>query len=225
MKKQGRQTRLMIADPQPVYVSGLVNGLNGSGMFEIVVEANGIDTARQAIDNRKVDMMIVDPYFYPGARLEEGLELIRYARAKQPSCKIVVLTVPLAGYDVVKVNMAGASALLLKDYDIDQIEEALVMIENGGCPPLPPSLEAELWDAARQSDQEGLPYELTLKEWRVLELLTEGLKDEEIAEKLMYSPRSVRRYNCSIYTKLGVKGRIGAVTKAYRDNFFNNRSR
>gem|GEM_PF-2962046 len=217
--------RLMIADPQPVYVSGLVSGLNGTQKFDIVVEAYDIDAARLAIESSKIDMMIVDPYFYPGERLEEGLELIRYARNRQPSCKVVVLTFPLAGYDVVKVNLAGASALLLKDSDIGQIEEALVMIENGGCPPLPPSLEAELWDASRKPDQEGLPYELTLKEWRVLELLTEGLKDEEIAEKLMYSPRSVRRYNSSIYSKLGVNGRIGAVTKAYQENFFNNRTK
>jgi LuxR family maltose regulon positive regulatory protein len=64
------------------------------------------------------------------------------------------------------------------------------------------------------SPNESLPEPLTPRELEVLELLAAGLRNQEIAEKLVLTPGTVKWYASDIYSKLGVKNRTKAVALA-----------
>lgn len=61
---------------------------------------------------------------------------------------------------------------------------------------------------------------LTTREWEILELLTQGYKNDEIAQKLSLSVKTVKNHVNSILKKLGVKDRTNAVIKAFRHRWF-----
>jgi DNA-binding NarL/FixJ family response regulator len=61
------------------------------------------------------------------------------------------------------------------------------------------------------------PYGLTARELQVLRLLTDGLSDREIAERLFISPHTVMRHVAGVLAKLGVNSRTAAATLAVRE--------
>ncbi len=70
-------------------------------------------------------------------------------------------------------------------------------------------------DLALPGSAEGtLPEPLSLREQEVLQLISAGLTNREIAEQLVISPETVKKHTGSIYGKLGVRGRTEAVRRA-----------
>lgn len=211
------QTRIIIVDDHPVVLEGLAAGLAQYPGIDIEGTATGADHGRHLIEAGDYDILVADLNL---PEVADGLDLIRFASERQPDSKIVVLSYSDKPDDVVAANQAGADAYLVKDINLDEIAEALVIVDKGGRPPLKPELEATLWRKLQDSGPDVLPYDLTEREWRVLRLMTRGATNDEIAGELFLSPRAVRRSNTDIYSKLGVRNRAEAVSRAVSEELF-----
>ena len=114
-------------------------------------------------------------------------------------------------------------ARALADGDTDAQAQALAIFERLGARPALESLRRRLHDAgvrglargARNSTRKSA-YGLTLRELQVLELLCEGLRNAEIAERLCRSVRTVDHHLAAVFAKLGVDSRMAAIQVAQR---------
>ncbi|MCL4474033.1 MAG: response regulator transcription factor [Actinobacteria bacterium] len=209
--------KIIVIDDHPVVLEGLTSGLSQYPHVDIVGTAVNVEDARTLIMGGSFDLMVTDLNM---PEVEDGLGLISFCNEHVSACKVIVLTYSNRPEDIFRANQAGAAAYLIKDSDLDEIAEAFNIVNDGGRPPLKPELEAALWQKLKDRAPDELPHALTEREWSVLNLMTVGNTNEEIAQKLFISPRVVRRSNTSIYRKLGVRNRAEAIAQAVRENWF-----
>lgn len=218
MSASNDKIRVLFVDDHPVVLEGLSSGLNQYPHIEIVGTAGSVEEGMPLIDRGGFDLLTVDLFLTNGNR--DGLDLLRYARAKEADCKVIIISFSRLIDDIYAANQAGADAYLVKDSDLDEIAEAIRTVHDGGRPSLSPDLEAALWARLQEGGAAELPRGLSEREWEVLRLMVSGSTNEEIAGKLFVSPRVVRRANTAIYDKLDVRNRAEAVAMAMRENWF-----
>jgi DNA-binding NarL/FixJ family response regulator len=151
----------------------------------------------------------------------DGITGIRKIKTVSPNTHVIVLTVYDDHEKVFDALCAGASGYLLKDSSEEHLGNAIQEVMQGGAPMNPriARLVLEMFTrqhlAVRKTD-----YGLTPREKEVLELMVKGLIKKEIADKLGVSYYTVNNQLRSIYEKLHVHTRGGAVAKAYEERLF-----
>lgn len=146
-----------------------------------------------------------------------GIQGIREIKTRSPSTHVVMLTVYDDHEKVFNAICAGASGYLLKTADDQAIIGAIQDVLNGGAPMNPRVARMVLEMFARQSIPMKRDYGLSLRENQILELMSRGLIKKEIADQLNLSYHTVDNHLRSIYTKLHVHTRGGAVAKAFSE--------
>ena len=152
----------------------------------------------QVLD-KKPDVILLDMIWYKNK--DEGLTAIQQIRDGSPETRILVMS----AYDEMlePARLAGADRAIHKDYLISK--DAIVSHIQA-------AFEARLLPDTKTNDT--LFGKLSRRENQVLKLMCEGLPDKTIAERLYISTTTVKKYNVSIYNKLGVNGRTEAVSVA-----------
>jgi two-component system, NarL family, response regulator len=137
-----------------------------------------------------------------------GLDATRAIRSSDPHARIVVLTMYQGDEDTYRALQAGAVGYLLKD----SVPEELIRVirdVHAGKDAIPPDVAAKL---AVRSAQPSL----TGRELQVLELLTTGMRNKEIAARLGISEDTVRAHVKGIFSKFQVHDRTAALAEALR---------
>jgi DNA-binding NarL/FixJ family response regulator len=143
-----------------------------------------------------------------------GIEGIRHIKALSPATHVIMLTVFDDQEKVFNAICAGASGYLLKTSDGDAVTVAIQEVLQGGAPINPQVARMVLNMFASRSGATGQNYGLSDREREVLELMVQGLVKKEVADRLHLSYHTVDNHFRSIYTKLQVHTRGGAVAKA-----------
>jgi len=120
---------------------------------------------------------------------------------------------------IFKAICAGASGYLLKTSPVEKIVDSIHEVHNGGAPMTPRVAHSVLEMFGRLSTPRQ-DYNLTSRETKILELMTQGLIKKEIAERLDLSYHTVDTHLRNIYTKLHVHTRTAAVAKALKERLF-----
>lgn len=147
-----------------------------------------------------------------------GIEGIRHIKALAPATHVIMLTVFDDQEKVFNAICAGASGYLLKTADEDAIANAVHEVLHGGSPINPRVARLVLNMFASRSAPPTHDYGLSDREREVLELMVQGLVKKEIADRLALSYHTVDNHLRSIYTKLQVHTRGGAVAKALSEH-------
>ncbi|MGH7942382.1 MAG: response regulator [Limisphaerales bacterium] len=143
-----------------------------------------------------------------------GIQGIREIKARAPSTHVVMLTVFDDHEKVFNAICAGASGYLLKTADDQAIVNAIQEVLNGGAPMNPRVARMVLGMFTRLTEPARRDYGLSPRETQILELMSQGLIKKEIADRLGLSYHTVDNHLRSIYCKLHVHTRGGAVAKA-----------
>jgi len=147
-----------------------------------------------------------------------GIEGIRYFKALAPATHIIMLTVFDDQEKIFNAICAGASGYLLKNADEDAIAGAVEEVLRGGAPINPRVARLVLNMFASREAPPKADYGLSTREREVLELVVKGLVKKEVAERLGLSYHTVDNHLRSIYGKLHVHTRGGAVAKAVSEH-------
>jgi len=145
-----------------------------------------------------------------------GTDAILAMLKKFPTARLAIYTAYENEADIISCMMAGAHGYLLKDTPDDRLLTELRVIAQGGStltPRVAQKLIKQLAGVPSDAGQEAL---LTQRELEVLNLISLGLKYEDISDELMISVHTVRHHIESIYKKLGVNSRGQAVAQALR---------
>jgi DNA-binding NarL/FixJ family response regulator len=162
----------------------------------------------------KPDVILLDVGL-PGM---SGIEGIRLIKAVSPATHIIMLTVFDDQDKIFNAICAGASGYLLKNADEDAVADAVEEVLRGGAPinPRVAMLVLNMF-ASRQAPPKA-DYGLSAREREVLEWVVKGMVKKDVAERLGLSYHTVDNHLRSIYAKLHVHTRGGAVAKAVAEH-------
>ena len=190
-----------------------MTGLGEGQLGEVRISGSG-EEALQVLAWYRPDLVLLD-IFMPGMG---GLEALRLIRASHPMIKVLMLTT--FGYDtyVKEAVVSGASGYLLKDTTPQEVWASINAV-LGGQTVLSPAVVESLSGKPRTSPgQKSLVPDwfplLSEKERKILLLISKGLSNEEIADKMNLGKNTIRNYVSALYDKIGTKDRFGAIRVA-----------
>ncbi len=154
----------------------------------------------------------------------DGIEAVCLAKEEFPDIEYLMLTVFDEDEKIFDALKAGASGYLLKDESFENIFDSMLQVLNEGGVPMSPRIArkalAMLRTAKMAKQETKVETNLTDRELEILELIVKGLNYQEIAEKLIISPNTVRKHIQNIYEKLHVTTKLAAVKVAIKKRLF-----
>ncbi|MFK0044354.1 response regulator [Streptomyces sp. NPDC090741] len=197
--------RLLLADDHPVVRAGLRAVLDTEPDFAVVAEAATAERAVELAASEPVDVVLMDLQFGTGMH---GSAATAAITARPGAPRVLVLTTYDTDADILAAVEAGASGYLLKDAPPEELAAA-VRTAAAGQSALAPAVALRLMDRMRLPAQA-----LTKRELEVLQLVADGLSNQQISKKLFLSQATVKSHLVHIYAKLGVDSRTSAVATA-----------
>ncbi len=201
--------RVFIVDDHQMFREGIRHRLEQEPDIEVVGEAAAGGEALELIGKKNPTVAILD------IRLPDmsGITLARLLREQRPEIKILVLT----GYDfdqyVRALTRLGIDGYLLKDAPQESLVQALRDIAAGGIV-LPPQIASKVirhYSSSSRASRNRELGELTVRELDILELLTQGLRNAEMAARLSISVRTIEVHVRNVMAKLEAQSRTDAV--------------
>ncbi|MYS11361.1 response regulator [Streptomyces sp. SID6041] len=197
--------RLLLADDHPVVRAGLRAVLDTEPDFAVVAEAATAERAVELAGAGGVDVVLMDLQFGAGMH---GSEATAAITATPGGPKVLVLTTYDTDADILAAVEAGACGYLLKDAPPEELAAA-VRTAAAGQSALAPAVAHRLMDRMRTPAEA-----LTRRELEVLQLVGEGLSNQQISKVLFLSQATVKSHLVHVFAKLGVDSRTAAVATA-----------
>jgi len=205
--------KVIVVDDHELFRQGVIGLLEERGI-EVVGEAGlAADAIRLAQDVGPC--VVLMDLRLPGM---SGIEATQRLAAVAPAARVLVLTVFVDDQHIIDALLAGACGYVLKDAPIEQIVEGIRAAARGESL-ISPRIASRLVRRVREPGEieESVTAEpLTPRELEVLELLTRGLDNSEIAQALYLSQHTVKNHVSTILNKLQVENRIQAAVRAVR---------
>lgn len=197
--------RALVVDDHALHREGVRRILKQHEDIEVVGETGSGEEAVAMVAELAPSVVLLDIQL-PGIN---GIEAARQIHAIAPDVRVLMVTAHDDDEYVRGAVQAGAAGFLSKAASGRELVEAVRAVAAGGSV-LEPGMLARLVAGAPT-----LPVTpLSSREQEVLELLTSGLQNKQVATRLGISPRTVERHCDSIYAKLGVRTRTEAVVQA-----------
>ena len=200
----GETISVVLADDHEVVRSGLRMLLEAEGGIEVVAEAGDVDSARRYVLGHKPEVLVLDLNMAEGS----SLPAIPGMLESSPGTAIVVLTMQNDPAFAREALRAGARGYVLKHSAGSELLQAVRAAAGGGTY-LNPELGARM--AAEPTGPQG---DLTEREVEVLRLIALGHTNNEIAERLYLSVRTVETHRAHIQQKLNATTRADLVRYA-----------
>jgi len=205
--------RVMIVDDHAIVRKGIRALLAESDGFEVVAEVGDGQAAVKSAGETHPDVILMD-LLMP---LMDGIEATRQITGLHPSARVLVLTSFAADSKVFPAIKAGAIGYLLKDSSPDELVRAIRQVHRGE-PSLHPAIARKLLlEVSHPAEVEPAPEALTAREMMVLQLIAQGLSNQEIADRISVSEPTVRAHVSRILGKLHLASRTQAALYAVRE--------
>lgn len=203
--------RLLLVDDHTILRQGMKQLLETDTRFVVSGEAgDGQEAIVQALSLRP-DIILMDV----NLPKTSGFEASQAILVAWPEARILVLTNQDAP-DVVKQFMEiPIQGFLLKDVQLEDLTDALFRVMAGEKIPLAEALSEKVAMARQKASTQTQAYEaLTDREREVLKALSRGYSNQQLADLLVVSPKTVHNHLYNIYSKIGVASRSEAIVWA-----------
>jgi len=196
---------VFIIDDHEMIIEGINSLLLNEPDIEWIGSAKRPDDLMNVLKLRQPDILLMDI----NLPQKSGLDLCLEVKEKYPAIQIIGLSTSFQPSVIRKMQENGASGYLLKDVSKKEIVAALREVSRGG--------EYVSWSISEVLKQsvpaEGIPL-LTKREKEILELIAEGMTNQEIADKLFLTCSTVDTHRKHMLTKFGVKNTAALVKLA-----------
>jgi NarL family two-component system response regulator LiaR len=205
--------RVLVVDDHTVVRDGLIALLSAEPGMEIVGSgSDGIEAVKLAKE-LKPDVILLDLVM---PRMD-GVQAIQEIKLEQPDARILVLTSFAENHQVFSAIKSGAIGYLMKDTSSEELIQAIRDTYHN-TPALQPEIARQLMqDIQNQNDGVTSEDSLTLREVEILQQVALGKTNQEIADELVLSERTVRTHITNILAKLQLTNRTQAALYALRE--------
>lgn len=207
-----------LVEDNALYRSSLASAIGDAPGLVCGLDVPSCEAALAALSMCAAPDIVLMDIGLPGM---SGIEGTRRMRGLAPACRVVMLTVHEEDEKVFAALCAGASGYLLKSATADHVVQAIREVSRGAAPINGYIAAKVLGMLARlpepPSGSNSSRYGLTAREREILQLLVEGLSMKQVAARLAVSYHTIDSHQRSIYDKLHVHSRSGAVAKALRE--------
>ncbi len=210
--------RILLCDDHAMFRQGLRSILETENAFRVIGEASsGREAVRYALETHP-DIIVMD------IQMPEldGVAATKDILAEWPEAKVIILTMYRQDTYVFEAIKVGARGYLLKDADANDLIESIRRVSEGETL-LNADMAASILDEFKRVKEvtpehsEHKLSDLTEREAAILRLLAQGASNQEIAEKLEVSEKTVRNRLSEIFSKLRLNNRTQAALYALRE--------
>lgn len=205
------ECRIALVDDHSLFRNGLRGLLDRCPGYRVVAEAASGEEFLAQLPGLEADVVFMD-FSMPGI---DGARTTERALAQRPELKIITLSMFGDESYYQRMVQAGARGFLLKDSDIADVLQAIDAVQSGGSY-FSPQLLTSL--TGRMHAREDAPDEqLSEREREILVAVCRGLSNQEIADELFISKRTVDKHRANILEKTGCKNTASLVVYAIRN--------
>ncbi len=206
--------RILLVDDHTILRQGLKQLLALDGNILVVGEAeNGEDAIVKAL-SMKPDVILMDV----NMPKVNGYEASQAILTAWPSARILVLTNQDDTHVVKKFMELNIRGFLLKDVDADVLIDSIYRAKSGETIELTEGLSDKMTASKQASGEKGFGT-LTEREREVLSALAKGNTNQQLADLLSVSPKTVHNHLYNIYSKIGAANRSEAIVWAIENGF------
>ena len=204
-------TRVFLLDDHEVVRRGLRELLETEGDLVVVGEAGTAEEALWRVPATSPQVAVLDVRLPDG----NGVEVCREIRSRHPEVYCLMLTSFADDEALFAAIMAGASGYVLKQIKGDDLVDAVRRVARGESL-LDPAVTQRVFERLRTRPEDDELATLTDQERRVLELISEGLTNRQIGERMFLAEKTVKNYVSNVLAKLGMSRRTEAAAFAAR---------
>lgn len=208
---------VMIVDDHSMVREGLKQLLELEGDIAITGEASDGVECLKLLETNIPQVVLLDINM-PNMN---GLEVLKKIKEQEIDTKVIILTVHNEIEYLLKAVEIGIDGYMLKDSDSSELKKAILSVVKGDSyiqPDLIPLLNSKIIERDIEKEKLNL---LTKREIEVLKLMSFGIYNKEIGEKLNISERTVKNHISSIFKKIDVADRTQAAIFAIKNNLIN----
>lgn len=197
---------VLLTDDHALVRSGIRRLLEDSGQVDIVGEADCGEESLIMTQSLNPDVILMDVNM-PGIG---GVEACRRILQRDPKQKIIVLTVHSERTFPKRMLEIGAKGYLTKECAVDEMIEAIKQVNNGKSY-IATSIAQQLALSLLPGNGENPIDRLSRREFQVMLMITNGLSNIEMSDKLCLSPKTISTYRLRLLEKLGAHNEVDLI--------------
>jgi DNA-binding NarL/FixJ family response regulator len=208
----GNRASVIVADPEMLVRAGLRAVIDGDPGFRVAAEAESGGHTLELVDRLRPDVAVVST----NLREPAGLEVARLAHAAVPATAIVLLAHAEDSHFLVDGFRAGATGFVRSDVGRLELLSTLTLALSGESVIDPASARLLVMRMAAESELplRAIPDSLTPRELEILQLVSQGHTNREIATRLIVAVGTIKVHVEHILSKLGATDRTQAAVRA-----------
>jgi DNA-binding NarL/FixJ family response regulator len=206
--------KILLADDHDIVRDGIKMLLEDEVGFEITAEAENGKEAIEACKGHDIDLIVMD-ISMPEMN---GIEATEKIKEEFPAIKVLALTMMDEDQHIRQMIEAGASGYILKSSDKIELVDAITTILEGQHYFSDDATQSVMMDLVKGTTKKenSDPGNITDREKEILELIVKQYTNQEIAEELYISTRTVDAHRRNLLQKTGAKNTAGLVTYAIK---------
>jgi DNA-binding NarL/FixJ family response regulator len=208
--------KIGIADDHKLFRQGVIQILKRDALFKIILEADNNKQLLELLETQLPDILLMDVEM-PGT---DGIDGCKEILKKYPQIKIIALSMHTADSFIFHMMKAGARSYLPKDIDQGTLKEVIKTVYLNGFHFNEAITTAILRGAKLENNQKNtLVYNqssLTKREKEILGLVCKGMTNNDIAEKLFISMRTVEGHRKKLLEKTGTSNSVSLAVYALK---------
>lgn len=213
------KSKVLIVDDHRLLRDGLTALLNQAEDIEIVGSVPSGEEAISIFPSLKPDVILMD--IMMGGMT--GIEATRWIKEQDPNAKVILISSEVKKELVTAGIQCGIDGYLPKDVDLTILRDAITTVRNGGRyfnEAITNLVFEDFYQKKKLTNMSGkvtLPNDLTKREQEVLALVASGKSNQEVADELFISIKTVDTHKNHILDKLGLKNTAELVRYAIKN--------
>lgn len=213
--------KIALADDHKIVRDGIRTMLESQPNIEVVAEVSNGNEILKKLENTQVDLVIMDISMPE----KDGIKATKNLKEKHPNVKVLALTMSNDDLHIRQMIQAGASGYIMKSAGRKDLKDAIETIMNGKHYFSDEATQSIMMDLVKGKGKSTTmdAVHITDRELEILDLIVQEYTNQEIAEKLFISSRTVDAHRRNLLQKTGARNTAGLVKYAFQHNLISTK--